>query len=76
MNEFLLLSLEVPSKIKPELSYRFSFPYGAPSDEIFLALGEITQKIQAIAEAEANKMKDALEKHQQSKDQETEQPKE
>jgi hypothetical protein len=50
MNEMLLISYEVPSKSKPELSYRFSFPYGALVDEIFPAVDEIAARIKAEAE--------------------------
>jgi hypothetical protein len=50
MNEMLLISYEIPSASKPELAYRFSFPYGAPAEEIFPALDAIAAKLKAEAE--------------------------
>lgn len=71
MNEMLLISYEVPSSSKPELAYRFSFPYGAPADEIFPALDALHAKLKSEAErikteldakaAEVNKTEDASE---------------
>lgn len=67
MNEMLLISYEVPSKSKPELSYRFSFPYGAMADEIFPALDEIHSKIKA----EAERIKAELDAKEQTKSEES-----
>lgn len=50
MNEMLLISYEIPSQSKPELSYRFSFPYGAPVEEIFPAIDKIIEKLKSEAE--------------------------
>jgi hypothetical protein len=45
-----MISYEIQSASKPELAYRFSFPYGAPASEILAAVDEVVAGIKTEAE--------------------------